>query len=165
MGNKEMAVWNWQLTEFEREALTAIERLASHLCHLSEKVDQIMSTLQDILDELAVETTDIGKLTVIITNLEGQVSGVPGLTPAQQTQIDTIFADVKANTDSIVKAMGPVSPVVPGTTFVPPVVTQSPVPPVSPIVLPPIVAPGQPAPLVAPAFTGAPPPAAVPSAK
>jgi hypothetical protein len=150
--------WNWQLTEFERETLTAIERLASRLCHLSEKVDQIMSTLQDILDELAVETTDIGKLTVIITNLEGQVSGVPGLTPAQQTQIDTIFADVKANTDSIVAAMGP--PVV-----VPPVVTQSPVPPVSPIVLPPIVAPGQPAPLVAPAFTGAPPPAAVPSAK
>ena len=155
-----MVVWNWQLTEFERETLTAIERLASRLCHLSEKVDQIMSTLQDILDELTVETTDIGKLTVIITNLEGQVSGVPGLTPAQQTQIDTIFADVKANTDSIVAAMGPPVVVPPGV--VPPVVTQSPVPP---IVLPPIVAPGQPAPLVAPAFTGAPPPAAVPSAK
>jgi hypothetical protein len=146
---------SWQLTEFERAVLTAFERLASHLHEISEKEEQLMSTLQDILDELTVETTDIGKLTVIITNLEGQVSGIPGLTPVQQTQIDTIFADVKANTDSIVAAMGP--PVV-----VPPVVTQSPVPPVSPIVLPPIVAPGQPAPAVAPAFTGAPPPPANP---
>ena len=146
----------WQLTEFERATLNAIERLASHLHEISEKEDQLMSTLQDILDELTVETTDIGKLTVIITNLEGQVSSVPGLTPVQQTQIDTIFADVKANTDSIVAAMGPPVVVPPGV--VPPVVTQSPVP-VPPIVLPPIVAPGQPGPAVAPAFTGAPPPA------
>jgi hypothetical protein len=146
----------WQLTEFERAVLTAFERLASHLHEISEKEEQLMSTLQDILDELTVETTDIGKLTVIITNLEGQVSGIPGLTPVQQTQIDTIFADVKANTDSIVAAMGPQGVVVP------PVVTQS---PVSPIVLPPIVAPGTPTPAVAPAFTGSPPPPAVPSAK
>ena len=142
----------WQMTEFERAVLTALERLASRLCEISEKEEQLMSTLQDVLDALAVEDTDIGKLTAFISSLESQISAVPGLTSAQQAQIDTIFSDVNKDTATIVTAMQPVTPSASGTFA-----------PVPPIVLPPIVAPGTPAPAVAPAFTGNPPPPANPT--
>ena len=97
----------------------AIYRL---LTTLNAKVDKIMATLQQIVDEVAAQTTTVASLSTFIKGLEDQLSALPGLTAAQQAQIDTIFANVDANTKSVAAAMVANVPVVPPAP-VPPVVT------------------------------------------
>ena len=82
-----------------------------------------MATLQQIVDEVAVQTTTVASLTTFVQGLEAQIAALPGLTTAQQAQIDTIFADVGANTASVAAAMVANVPVVP----------PAPVPPVVPV--------------------------------
>ena len=64
-----------------------------------------MASIQDIVDEVTAETTAIGGLTAFIQGLQAQIAALPGLTAAQQAQIDGIFASVGSNTAAIAAAM------------------------------------------------------------
>ena len=66
-----------------------------------------MATLQDLVNDVAAETTEIGMLTAFINNLKAQITAIPGITPAQQTEIDSIFAGMEANKAAISAAMAP----------------------------------------------------------
>jgi ABC-type transporter Mla subunit MlaD len=85
------------------------------LLQLSKKVDKVMATLQQIVDEVAAQTTTVA-------GLQSQINALPSLTPVQQAQIDAIFANVDANTKSVAAAM---------VANVPPA-PPAPVPPVTP---------------------------------
>jgi hypothetical protein len=66
---------------------------------------QMTTLLQDIIDDVAAEKTVIDSLTVFVHGLEDQIKTLPGITPAQQAQIDHIFADVEKNKAAITAAM------------------------------------------------------------
>lgn len=66
-----------------------------------------MATLQDLVDDVALEATQIGMLGAFIDNLKVQISAIPNLTPAMQAQIDSIFAGMEANKTKIAAAMAP----------------------------------------------------------
>lgn len=52
--------------------------------------------------------------TTAVANLQAAIKAVPGLTAAQQTEVDTIFAGVQANTDAINAAIAANTPPPPG---------------------------------------------------
>ncbi len=66
-----------------------------------------MATLQDLVDDVAAEATQLGMLTAFIDNLKAQIAAIPGLTPEQQAQIDAVFAGMKSNDAVIAAAMAP----------------------------------------------------------
>jgi hypothetical protein len=108
-----------RLNQAERDVINAQIR---HLYDIEDKVDQIMIMLKDVLDKVAMETTDIGSLTVLMQGLEDKITAIPGMTPEIQAQIDALFANVDANDKAIVAAMKIGVPPAPVPTVVPPVV-------------------------------------------
>lgn len=81
-----------------------------------------MATLDEVLAEVAKETTDIGSLTTFIQGLEQQIkdalSGVT-LPPDVQTKVDQVFANVTNNDAAIVAAMASNVPPPTGATVAP----------------------------------------------
>lgn len=67
-----------------------------------------MATLQDLVDDVASEATQIGMLGAFIDNLKVRISAIPNLTPEMQAQIDSIFAGMETNKAKIAAAMEPV---------------------------------------------------------
>lgn len=64
-----------------------------------------MATLADIIAKVTKETTDIGGLKVFVQGLEDQIKAIPGINPAMQAQIDSIFTGVDLNDTAIIDAM------------------------------------------------------------
>src|ERR1019366_3442380 len=106
---------------FDSEALNAVKGLASLLSQISTKETALMSTLDEDIVAVAAQTTAIGSLTTFIAGLETKIADLPGMTAAQQSQIDAIFAGVNANNKAIADAM----------------VVNVPVPPVANVPVPP----------------------------
>ena len=90
---------------FDPVMLGRIDRVIDLLTQAINKENIIMATLDDIIAKVSQETTDIGSLQVFVQGLEDQIKALPGITPAQQAQIDVIFADVDKNDVAIVNAM------------------------------------------------------------
>ena len=113
--------------------LNVVERLISQLSQLSDKETELMSTLDDDIAAVAAQTTAVGSLTTFITSLEDQIKAL-GITPAQQAQIDAIFANVTANTTAISAALvqnvaaTPHAPTVAHDPVIPPVTPPAPPP-------------------------------------
>ena len=78
-----------------------------------------MATLDDILAGATAESTKIDSLVVIVNNLVAQVKAIPGLTPAQQTQIDAIASLVTSNTGKVQAAIDANTPAQPAGPKVP----------------------------------------------
>jgi hypothetical protein len=113
----------WPFTiSLDQGSLDAIEYQTDLLESLTTKVNNIMAMLTDIVAQMAKETTDIGALTVFVQGLQDKINAVPGMTPAIQAEIDSIFASADANDKAIVAAMKIGVPVTPVPTVVPPVV-------------------------------------------
>ena len=72
-----------------------------------------MATLDDDVAAISAQTTVIASLGAFIQSLKDQITGggVTGLTPAQQAQIDDIFANVTANNAAIAAALTTNTPV------------------------------------------------------
>lgn len=91
-----------------------------------------MSTLQEVVDEVAREATAISSLVAFVQGLQDQIAhAVPSLTSEQQGQINMVFAAVHANKDAIAAAMAMNVPAVhaaPDVTEVPAVVEEVPMP-------------------------------------
>lgn len=93
---------------FDHDTLNVIERALCLLTSsISGKDKKIMSTLQEIVDDVAAESTAIGSLSVFVKGLQDQIAAIPGITPEMQTNIDGIFASVEANKAAINAAMAP----------------------------------------------------------
>lgn len=82
-----------------------LNSLASLSASLTQKVNTIMSTLDDDIAAIAAQTTAVDSLATFIQGLQAQIAALPGLTAAQQAQVDAIFASVSANTAAITSAM------------------------------------------------------------
>lgn len=93
--------------KFDQAVLSLFERAVSLLSSISYKENMIMATLQDIVDDVASETTAIDSLSVFVKGLMDQIKALPGVTPAMQAQIDGIFMTVEKNKAAIVAAMAP----------------------------------------------------------
>lgn len=102
--------------------LGRIDALLAIAQQISEKEDIIMATLQDLVDDMATETTAIGSVAVLIQGLRDQIAHLPGITPAMQAQIDGLFSSIEANKSSLAAAMAINVPPAPPVTVVPPVV-------------------------------------------
>jgi hypothetical protein len=78
-----------------------------------------MATLDQILDKVTQETTDIGSLKVFIAGLKQQIAdALAGVTlpPAVQAKVDAVFAGVAANDQAVVDAMAASVPPAPPAT-------------------------------------------------
>lgn len=75
--------------------------------NFSRQQDELMITLQDIVDSVAMETTAVESLSVFVKGLMDQIKAMPGITPVMQAQIDTIAANVEKNKAAITAAMAP----------------------------------------------------------
>jgi len=102
--------------------LAAAAKLISIGQQILNREATIMSTLQNVVDDVAAETTSIGSLSTFIQGLQDQIKALPGITPPMQSQIDGLFASVEANKASISAAMLIGVPPAPPPVVVPPVV-------------------------------------------
>lgn len=68
-----------------------------------------MASIQDVIDAVTKETTDVDGLGTFVAGLKQQLADalaqVGVLTPEQQAAIDQVFASVTANDQKIVDAM------------------------------------------------------------
>ena len=130
------------IIEFGPATLNVVERLISQLSQVSDKETQLMSTLDDDIAAVAAQTTAVGGLATFISSLENQIKAL-GITPAQQAQIDAIFANVTANNAAIAAALVQTS-AAPADAPVGhnPVVTPVTPPEHPPLPTPPVMGPG-----------------------
>ena len=86
---------------------------SEQLAALTTQGQTIMATLDDDVAAISAQTTVIASLGAFIQSLKDQITGggVTGLTPAQQAQIDDIFANVTANNAAIAAALTTNTPV------------------------------------------------------
>ncbi len=90
---------------FKAEVLTRLDRIIA-LQEAIQKTEVLqMSTLDDIVAKVTEEKTMIGSLKAFVQGLQDQIKAIPGVTPVMQAQIDSIFTDVSANSQSISDAM------------------------------------------------------------
>ena len=78
-----------------------------------------MATLQQILDEVTAQTTQLGSINTLIQGIQTQLAAaLSGTTipPAVQTQIDAIFAQAKQNDTLIANALAANVPPTPPAT-------------------------------------------------
>lgn len=108
---------------FDEATLSLVKRAVGLLKEISTKEDTIMATMQDDVDAIAAQTTHLAGLTVLIQGLQDKINALPGITPAMQAQIDTVFDGIDANTKSIDAAMLIGVPPAPPPVVVPPVVS------------------------------------------
>ena len=87
---------------------------------LETKMERIMVTLDQLVQEVADETTLVDSLSTFVQGLRDQIAALPGLSQAQQSQIDQVFASVGANKDKIAAAMTANTPVANAANPVPP---------------------------------------------
>jgi hypothetical protein len=71
---------------------------------LLEKGTLLMATLQEDLDAVRAQTTELKSLDVLIQALIARVNAVPGLTPEQQAAIDAIGQGIIGNA-AVIAAM------------------------------------------------------------
>lgn len=101
--------------------LARLDRLMEIGQQIIQKENQMAHTLQELVDAVAAETTDIGSLKTFIQGLQDQISGI-GLSADQQAKVDKIFDNVATNDAAVVAAMAINVQVIPVPVSVPPVV-------------------------------------------
>jgi len=87
---------------------------SSLLSQINKKLDlvlgkevNLMATLQEVLDDVAAEKTVEESLITLTQGLKAQLDAITSgsLTPAQQAQVDAIFAAVEANKTEVSAAV------------------------------------------------------------
>ncbi len=66
--------------------------------------------VSDMTTKMSAMEAGIASLRPFIEGLFAQIGAIPGLTPAQVTELDAIEAKVDADAAAIVAAMGPATP-------------------------------------------------------
>lgn len=83
-----------------------LDHIISLLNSIIRKENEIMATLDEVVVATEEEKTVIDSLAKFMRGLQDQIAAnVTGLSAAQQAQIDSIFAQVKANTQRVADAM------------------------------------------------------------
>ncbi len=72
---------------------------------LIKNQNTMATTLQNIQDDVTGETSLIASLSTLVNGLEAQVNAIPGITPAQQAQIDSIFNTAESNKAALTAAL------------------------------------------------------------
>lgn len=87
------------------------------LHQILQKVTHMATSVDTFVTEMTAKMTTmeagIASLRPFIQGLFDQIAAIPGLTPAQITELDAIEAKVDADAAAIVAAMGPATPKVP----------------------------------------------------
>jgi hypothetical protein len=76
-------------------------------CSINRKLEKIMTRLEDLLDAVAAQQTQIDSLITLVGGMRQQVIEAMGstITPSQQMRIDQVFEAVRANADDIAAAI------------------------------------------------------------
>jgi len=72
---------------------------------MTQELILMAKTLQEVVDEVAAQTTAVNGLEKFVNGLKDRVKEIPDLTPEMQAQIDMIFEHVNMNTAKITEAM------------------------------------------------------------
>jgi len=86
------------------------------LANIFNMEKRIMASLDDLKAAVAAETTLVAGVGTLITQLQAKATAVPGLTDDQQAEINSIFAEVTADSASLTSALTagtPAAPVAP----------------------------------------------------
>jgi hypothetical protein len=95
------------------EVAKALHGLHHKLDLILKNQEAIMATLDDDLAAATAEGTKIDSLLVIMQGMVDRIKAIPGLTPAQQTQIDAIGAAVTNNEAKVQAAIDANTPAQP----------------------------------------------------
>lgn len=92
---------------------------------LLTNMEKIMATLDDLVADVAAETTTIASLSTFIQGLQAQI-GSAGLSAADQAKVDAIFANLQSNDAALAAAMTANVPPTPAqAATVPPTVSKT----------------------------------------
>lgn len=96
-----------QRQKFEKEALVAATAEREHQHRIGHLLEKIMAKLEDLLDAVASQQTQIDSLIALTEGLHTQVIAAMGstITPSQQMRIDQVFAQVGDNATDIAAAL------------------------------------------------------------
>lgn len=109
--------WN-QLNAKLDECLVRLISLDRKARRTEGKVDNIMATLDEVLADVADESTKLDSLSTFIAGLKQQIlDALSGATlpPNVQAKVDAVFAGIEANKGKVVAAMDANVPPTPPT--------------------------------------------------
>jgi hypothetical protein len=84
-----------------------LQRLDSILTTLARLEIRLMTTMQNILDEVAKEKDEVASVGTLITQLQEQIAGLlkGNIPPDVQAQIDQAFAELQTNSAALATAI------------------------------------------------------------
>lgn len=93
------------VVDLRKELIASVERDQQH--EIGHQLEKIMAKLEDLLDAVASQQTQIDSLIALTEGLHEQVVAAMGstITPSQQMRIDQVFAQVGDNADDIAAAL------------------------------------------------------------
>lgn len=93
------------VVDLRKELVASVERGQQH--EIGRQLEKIMAKLEDLLDAVASQQTQIDSLIALTEGLHKQVIAAMGstITPSQQMRIDQVFAQVGDNADDIAAAL------------------------------------------------------------
>lgn len=97
----------------EPEVMRRLDRVIVLLTSILLKEKVIMASIQEVIAATEQQKTVLDSLVTFVQGLKDQIANLPGITPEQQAQIDTIFANVQANTQEAADAMVANTPAAP----------------------------------------------------
>ncbi len=88
--------------------MTDLGKLTYHLIVLTQKVCELMATIDQIAIDVTAQKTSIGSLSTLITGLKQQIAdALSGATlpPTVQAKVDAVFADLETNNAALNAAL------------------------------------------------------------
>jgi hypothetical protein len=106
-----------QIADLKATLITKLNDIAAvqstQFAAILKQGTKIMATLDDITAKVAAQTTIEDSLLTLMQELKDQITALPGLTAAQQAQVDQIFSDLSTNNDRMANAVTANTPATP----------------------------------------------------
>ena len=90
---------------FKAEVLARLDSIIALQEASAKQGVMIMHTMDEVAKSIEDEKTLVGGLKVFVQGLQDQIKALPGVTPALQAQIDSVFTSVSENSKTIADAM------------------------------------------------------------
>ena len=88
-----------------------LHRIETKLNSILIKEIEMDKTLEDVLANVAESNTLMESITVLVAGLKDQLAAaLTDLSPAQQAKVDQIFAEIDANQEKMIAAVGSNTP-------------------------------------------------------
>lgn len=94
-----------------------LEQILQRVISIEHKENQIMATLDEVLADVADESTKIDSLSTLVAGIKAQLDAIlaGGVTPEVQAKVDALFAGIEANKAKVQAAIDANTPPAPTT--------------------------------------------------